>query len=42
MASFINEDFMLRTDAARQLYHGSAEKMPIIDYHCHLVPQQIA
>ena len=42
MASFINEDFMLRTDAARQLYHGSAEMMPIIDYHCHLVPQQIA
>ena len=42
MASFINEDFMLRTDAARQLYHGSAEKMPIIDYHCHLVPQQTA
>ena len=33
---------MLRSDTARGLYHGSAENMPIIDYHCHLVPQQIA
>lgn len=40
--SFINKDFMLSNDTARELYHGSAAKMPIIDYHCHLVPQQIA
>ncbi|MBQ1937121.1 MAG: glucuronate isomerase [Bacteroidales bacterium] len=40
--SFIHEDFMLSNDTARQLYHNHAEKMPIIDYHCHLVPQQIA
>lgn len=40
--AFINEDFILSTDAARELYHGSAENLPIIDYHCHLVPQQIA
>ena len=40
--SFINQDFMLSTDTAKQLYHSHAEKMPIIDYHCHLVPQQIA
>ncbi len=40
--TFINDDFMLRTAAARGLYHRYAEKMPIIDYHCHLVPQQIA
>ena len=33
---------MLSNDTARQLYHNHAEKMPIIDYHCHLVPQQIA
>jgi len=39
---FINEDFMLSNATAKALYHGSAEKMPIIDYHCHLVPQQIA
>jgi len=40
--SFIHEDFMLSNDYARELYHNGAEKMPIIDYHCHLVPQQIA
>ncbi|MBQ9548299.1 MAG: glucuronate isomerase [Bacteroidales bacterium] len=40
--SFIHKDFMLRSDAARELYHKHAEGMPIIDYHCHLVPQQIA
>ena len=40
--SFINEDFMLSNKTARELYHESAEKMPIIDYHCHLVPQMIA
>ncbi len=40
--SFINEDFMLTGPAARELYHGSAEKLPIIDFHCHLSPQQIA
>ena len=40
--SFINEDFMLTSDTAKKLYHEHAAKMPIIDYHCHLVPQQIA
>ncbi|MBP5675716.1 MAG: glucuronate isomerase [Bacteroidales bacterium] len=40
--SFIDKDFMLQTKAARKLYHEHAEKMPIIDYHCHLVPEQIA
>jgi len=40
--SFINKDFMLTTDAAKKLYHESAEKLPIIDYHCHLVPKMIA
>ena len=39
---FINEDFMLTNDFARELYHESAEKMPVIDYHCHLVPKMIA
>ena len=42
MSAFINPEFMLTCDAARELYHQSAEKMPIIDYHCHLVPQMIA
>ena len=39
---YINDDFLLTTKAARELYHGYAEKMPIIDYHCHLPPVEIA
>ena len=31
--SFINDDFLLTTDEARELFHCYAEKMPIIDYH---------
>ena len=42
MTAFIHKDFMLHSDTARELYHKSAEAMPIIDYHCHLVPQMIA
>lgn len=40
--SFIHEDFLLSNDAARRLYHGFAENEPILDYHCHLNPQDIA
>ncbi len=40
--SYINEDFLLSNEYSRELYHQSAENQPIIDYHCHLVPQQIA
>ena len=40
--TFINDDFLLNTRAARELYHGYAEKIPIIDYHCHLPPAEIA
>ena len=39
---FITEDFLLQSEAARELYHNCAEGMPIIDYHCHLPPEQIA
>ena len=39
---FINDDFLLTTEAARELYHNYAENMPIIDYHCHLPPVEIA
>jgi len=42
MKSFINKDFMLSCDAARELYHRSAEGRPVIDYHCHLSPAMIA
>ncbi len=37
----LNDDFLLTTEWARKLFHGHAERMPIIDYHCHLVPQEI-
>ena len=40
--AFINKDFILSNDTAKMLYHEHAAKMPIIDYHCHLVPKQIA
>ena len=39
---FIHDDFLLGDDFARELYHGSAEHLPIIDYHCHLDPKEIA
>jgi len=42
MNDFIHDDFMLQTKTARNLFHKYAKKMPIIDYHCHLVPKEIA
>jgi len=42
MKNFLDEDFLLNTKAAQQLYHEYAKDMPVIDYHCHLPPQQIA
>ena len=42
MTVFMGEDFLLRSDAARELYHRYAADMPIYDYHCHLNPQDIA
>ena len=39
---FIHDDFLLDTKTARELYHGYAAPMPIIDYHCHLSPAEIA
>lgn len=38
---FLNDDFLLTTEPARQLFHEYAAKMPIIDYHCHLDPREI-
>ena len=40
--SFIHDDFMLGNETGRRLFHNYAEKMPIIDYHCHLDPKIIA
>lgn len=37
----MDNDFLLNTQAARTLFHESAEKCPIIDYHCHLNPKEI-
>jgi len=42
MKPFMDKDFLLDTEAAQILYHDYAAKMPIIDYHCHLITQQIA
>ena len=39
---FIHEDFLLETPQARRLYHEHAEGLPLIDYHCHLSPREIA
>src|SRR5690606_17647200 len=37
----MDEDFLLSNETARKLYHDYAKQMPIIDYHCHLSPQEI-
>ena len=42
MKQFMDRDFMLSTERAKRLYHDYAEKMPILDYHCHISPQEIA
>ncbi len=42
MKKFLDDDFLLETGTARELYHGTAESLPIVDYHCHLDPRQIA
>lgn len=40
--TFIHDDFLLHTETARTLYHTYAEHQPILDYHNHLPPQDIA
>ena len=42
MKAFMDDDFLLQTDVAKKLYHEYAEKMPILDYHCHINPREIA
>ena len=42
MKTIITDDFLLSNDVAKKLYHDYAAKLPIIDYHCHIPPQQIA
>lgn len=42
MKPFMDENFLLQTETAQKLYHEHAAKMPIIDYHCHLIPKMVA
>jgi glucuronate isomerase len=42
MKKFLDENFLLQSDTAELLYHEYAKNMPIIDYHCHLPPADIA
>lgn len=42
MKKFMDEEFLLSNETAKTLFHNYAEKMPIIDYHCHIDPKEIA
>lgn len=42
MRQFMDKDFLLSTETARTLYHKHAAKMPVLDYHCHINPEEIA
>nr|WP_308742958.1 glucuronate isomerase [uncultured Anaerocolumna sp.] len=42
MKQFMDRDFLLSTETSKVLYHDYASKMPIIDYHCHINPREIA
>ncbi|MBC7398391.1 MAG: glucuronate isomerase, partial [Mucilaginibacter sp.] len=42
MKNFLDDDFLLESKTAQKLYHDYAKSMPIIDYHCHLPPDEIA
>ena len=41
MKPFMDKDFLLSTETARSLFHDFAADMPIVDYHCHVNPQEI-
>ena len=42
MKEFMDKDFLLESGMAKKLFHDHAADMPIFDYHCHLIPEQIA
>ncbi|WP_347840566.1 glucuronate isomerase [uncultured Draconibacterium sp.] len=42
MKQFMDKDFLLQSNVAKELYHEHAAKMPIFDYHCHINPKEIA
>jgi glucuronate isomerase len=39
---FLTDDFLLQSNTAKRLYHDHIKALPIIDYHCHLPPDEIA
>ncbi|MDO4296428.1 MAG: glucuronate isomerase [bacterium] len=41
MKAFMDKDFLLSTDMAKTLFHDYAAKVPVLDYHCHINPQEI-
>ncbi len=41
MKAFLDQDFLLKTDTAKHLYHDYAKNLPLVDYHCHLSPKEI-
>ena len=41
MKAFMDKDFLLETETAKHLFHDFAEKLPLVDYHCHLNPREI-
>lgn len=42
MKQFMDKDFLLSTPTAQHLFHDYADQMPIVDYHCHINPKEIA
>lgn len=42
MKKFMDENFILTTEVAQELFHNYAKKMPVVDYHCHINPKEIA
>ena len=42
MKPFLDKDFLLNDEVSQALFHNYAEKLPIIDYHCHVSPKDIA
>ena len=42
MKNFMDSNFLLQSETAQRLFHEQAESLPIIDYHCHLNPKEVA
>lgn len=42
MREFMDKDFLLETETAKKLFHDYAENTPVLDYHCHISPREIA